>query len=69
MERGKAVGEIRVAAIHGECVLHEVVGPDAEEVHVARERVARHGRGRRLDHDTELHIGAMLDATRLQLLG
>ena len=41
MQRREARGEVRVAAIHGQRVLHEIVGADAEEGDVVDERVGR----------------------------
>ena len=56
MQRREARREVRVAAIDGQRVLHEVVRPDAEEATSSHERVARDGGGGRLDHDAERNV-------------
>ena len=57
MQRREARREVRVAAIDGERVLHEIVRADAEERDVARRSVSRgDGGGRRLDHHAERDV-------------
>ena len=41
MEWSESGGEVRAAAIDGQCVLHEVVGADAEKRDVVDQRVDR----------------------------
>ena len=56
MELREAWREVGIATIHGQRVLHQIVGADAEEVHVAHERIAGNGRSGCLDHDAERNV-------------
>jgi hypothetical protein len=46
-------GELRMHAVHRECVLGQVVRADREEIDVARQRIGEHGRRGCLDHRAE----------------
>ena len=62
MQWRKPAGEIGVATIDRERVLHEVVGADAEKGHVVGQGIGAH-RGRWcFDHDAERNVGAMRHA-------
>ena len=58
MQRIEEVHQASIAAIHGESVLREIVGSEAEKVHVRRQPVHGFQGGRGLDHDPERHIGS-----------
>src|SRR6266849_4233566 len=51
---------LAVAAVDGEEVLDQVVGPDGEEVDLADELVGERHRRRHLDHHAHLHAGLVL---------
>ena len=53
--RREALGEPRVAAVHDQRVLREIVRPDAEEVADLGEPVGHDRRRRRLDHHAQGH--------------
>ncbi len=53
MERLIQVRHVLVHPVHGQRVLDQVVRPDAEEVHLARQDIADHGGAGRLHHDPE----------------
>ena len=56
VQRVVEVRDALVAAVHRQRVLREVVGADAEEVALARERVGDQRRRRHLDHDADRHL-------------
>ncbi|MCY1431356.1 hypothetical protein D9M71_473220 [compost metagenome] len=49
-------GQGRMAAVDGQRVLGQVVGADAEEVHLARQHRGEQRGGRHLDHDADLQV-------------
>ena len=55
------LGQRRVDPVCSQRVLHEVVGPDAEEVRDLGEAVGHEGSGRDLDHDAEQDSGRRRD--------
>src|SRR3982751_2201643 len=67
MQRREARGEVRAAPIHGERVLHEIVGANAEERNIVDEGVHRQRSGRRLHHHSQHNIVPVRDAPGNQL--
>jgi hypothetical protein len=62
------VGYVLVAAVDRECVLSQVVGADAEEVALARERVGGDRSRRNFDHQTEGNVLVVGDSGPLQVV-
>ena len=62
------LGQTGVGAVHGQGVLHEVVGPDGEEVAVTGELGGVQCGGRGLDHDPQLVSAVEGDPVVLQAL-
>jgi len=51
-------GEVHVASVDRQRVLHEVIRADAEERHLSGENVGTHRRGRRFHHHAKRQIAA-----------
>src|SRR5262245_18838378 len=56
MQRFVASGHGRIGAIHGQKVLNEIVGADAQEVNVRSKKVSRDGRAGQLNIDSHRWI-------------
>ena len=53
-----------IPAIHRQRILSQVIGSDAEEIALGRQRVGRNRGCWDLDHDSHLHVGIKLFAAR-----
>ena len=49
-------GQLRIAAVHGQRILGQVVGADGEEIGLGGEQVGGHRRGRGLDHHAQRRL-------------
>ena len=66
MLRGEARSEVRGPAVDGEGVLHQVVGPDAEEAGFTRQFPGDRNRRRNFDHDPDGNVPAEFQAFVLE---
>ena len=69
VDRVGKVGDAGVAALGGHRVLHEVVGPDRQEVDLRGQRLGHQRRGRHLDHRPDLDRRRLLALGRERLAG